>query len=227
MLLQCYSIEQHYYGKIMFCFADNGDFEAVWHQHCQDQSVLSVYAQSMKTLAQRHWTKNSKTRIDWCQETINEYFHGGGLRKVLEKEEKRQNREIRMKQDDAGRVGTAADDVQSSDLYQHKIVGRSTAGRDSCNVAGANSLIVSQNNSGRASIACASTKNADAKIQTMDGLRLFSTSDTPNTTSPDPARDHQGKQDIAMAANEQTERTPGSKEREKLIATPDHVFTQV
>ena len=36
----------------------------------------------------------SETRIDWCRDVINEYFRGDGLKKVLEKEERRKRYEL-------------------------------------------------------------------------------------------------------------------------------------
>ncbi|KAL8575514.1 hypothetical protein ACOMHN_013065 [Nucella lapillus] len=86
-----------------------GDFDAVWSQHCQDQAVLTTYAQSMKSLAEDHWTKKSKTRIDWCRDTINEYFHGGGLKKVLEKERKRHMRGLRTEVENLEKLELGAD----------------------------------------------------------------------------------------------------------------------
>ena len=35
----------------------------------------------------------TETRIDWCRNVINEYFRGDGLRKVVEKEERRKRYE--------------------------------------------------------------------------------------------------------------------------------------
>lgn len=79
-------------------FSDNGDYETVWHQHCQDQTLLSTYAECMQKLAQEHWTKRSQNRIDWCRLVINEYFLDGGLKKVLQKELKKQTFEENRKQ---------------------------------------------------------------------------------------------------------------------------------
>jgi hypothetical protein len=52
----------------------------------------------MKSLAQDHWTKNIHTRIEWCRDTIYEYFIGGGLQKALEKDEKRRVRGPKLNQ---------------------------------------------------------------------------------------------------------------------------------
>lgn len=37
----------------------------------------------------------SETRIDWCREVINEFFFHGGLQKVLEKEQRKEEHEKR------------------------------------------------------------------------------------------------------------------------------------
>ena len=214
----------------MCCFTDNGDFEAVWHQHCQDQSVLSVYAESMKTLAQHHWTKHSKTRIDWCRETINEYFLEGGLKKALEKEEKRQRHEIRRKQDEAGAVGTAADHhMQSSSLDHNKMAGRCTVGKGSCNVKQASSLNVPQNMSSP-SVTPASAENADANTSNSKTVATVCSSALQNTdtASCSSSQDRQDTEDTAKAVNEQTERLQGDQEGEKSAASnEDHIFMQV
>ena len=43
----------------------------------------------MHRLATEIWTKHPETRIDWCRTVCGEYFLGGGLQKVFEKEERR------------------------------------------------------------------------------------------------------------------------------------------
>ncbi|XP_077194614.1 S-adenosylmethionine sensor upstream of mTORC1 isoform X2 [Paroedura picta] len=45
----------------------------------------------MKNLADNHWTKTceGEGRIEWCCSVCREYFHNGGKRKALEKDEKR------------------------------------------------------------------------------------------------------------------------------------------
>lgn len=66
-----------------------GDFLRTWQDHCQDEEVLSEYADAMHHLAVDHWTKRPDTRIDWCRDTLLEYFLHGGLVKVLEKDARR------------------------------------------------------------------------------------------------------------------------------------------
>lgn len=213
----------------MCCFTDNGDFEAVWHQHCQDQSVLSVYAESMKTLAQRHWTKHSKTRIDWCRETISEFFREGGLKKALEKEEKRQRHEMRRKQEEAGAVGTAVDHHMQSSSLDHKMAGRCTVGKGSCSVKQASSLNVPQN-TGSPSVTPAGAENADANASNSKTVATVcsSASENTDTVSCSSSQDHQDTEDTAKAVNEQTERVQGDKEGEKSAASnEDYIFMQV
>lgn len=66
------------------------DFETVWKEHCTNQSVLSEYADAMYHLAHDHWSQLPKTRIDWCRDTIVEYFCHDGMTKAVEKEQRRQ-----------------------------------------------------------------------------------------------------------------------------------------
>ncbi|XP_060080978.1 S-adenosylmethionine sensor upstream of mTORC1-like [Ylistrum balloti] len=65
------------------------DFEQIWKEHCNDSNTLRQYADAMHQLATDHWTRLPETRIDWCRKTILEYFHGGGLKKALEKVSRR------------------------------------------------------------------------------------------------------------------------------------------
>lgn len=67
----------------------SGDHEKVWREHCQDKELLSEYADAMHHLATDIWTKHPETRIDWCRSTCMEFFHQGGLKKVLDKAERR------------------------------------------------------------------------------------------------------------------------------------------
>ncbi|XP_033745370.1 S-adenosylmethionine sensor upstream of mTORC1-like [Pecten maximus] len=68
---------------------DADDFEQIWKEHCSDTDTLRQYADAMHHLATDHWTRLPETRIDWCRKTILEYFHGGGLKKALEKVSRR------------------------------------------------------------------------------------------------------------------------------------------
>ncbi|XP_015270933.1 PREDICTED: probable methyltransferase BTM2 homolog [Gekko japonicus] len=68
-----------------------GDFDKIWREHCEDEETLCEYAEAMKNLADNHWTKTceGEGRIEWCCSVCREYFHNGGKRKALEKDEKR------------------------------------------------------------------------------------------------------------------------------------------
>ena len=102
------SYSNHYRFKhfhFFFIIIDHGDYEKIWNDHCKDKDLLTTYADCMHHLATDHWTKKSKTRIDWCRETALEFFHRGGLKQALEKDErKRRYQELRARQ------GHAAED---------------------------------------------------------------------------------------------------------------------
>ncbi|XP_058045720.1 S-adenosylmethionine sensor upstream of mTORC1 isoform X2 [Ahaetulla prasina] len=68
-----------------------GDFDKIWREHCEDEETLCEYAEAMKNLADNHWAKTceGEGRIEWCCSVSREYFHNGGKRKALEKDEKR------------------------------------------------------------------------------------------------------------------------------------------
>ena len=63
--------------------------EKIWKDHCSNWSILSEYADAMYHLARDHWSQLPKTRIDWCRDTILEYFCHDGMNKTLEKEQRR------------------------------------------------------------------------------------------------------------------------------------------
>ncbi|XP_008309925.1 S-adenosylmethionine sensor upstream of mTORC1 isoform X2 [Cynoglossus semilaevis] len=67
-----------------------GDFDKIWREHCEDEQTLSEYALAMKNLADNHWAKNSEGegRIEWCRSVCQEYFLNGGMKRMLEKDEK-------------------------------------------------------------------------------------------------------------------------------------------
>ncbi|KAM4601855.1 S-adenosylmethionine sensor upstream of mTORC1 isoform 3-T3 [Polymixia lowei] len=67
-----------------------GDFDKIWREHCEDEQTLSEYALAMKNLADNHWAKNSEGegRIEWCRSVCQEYFLDGGIKRMLEKDEK-------------------------------------------------------------------------------------------------------------------------------------------
>ncbi|XP_075998466.1 S-adenosylmethionine sensor upstream of mTORC1 isoform X3 [Genypterus blacodes] len=67
-----------------------GDFDKIWREHCEDEQTLSEYALAMKNLADSHWAKNceGEGRIEWCRSVCQEYFLDGGMKRMLEKDEK-------------------------------------------------------------------------------------------------------------------------------------------
>ncbi|XP_017545834.1 S-adenosylmethionine sensor upstream of mTORC1 isoform X1 [Pygocentrus nattereri] len=76
--------------KLRRKYIEVGDFEKIWREHCEDEQTLSEYAFAMKSLADNHWAKKceGEGRIEWCRSVCQEYFMDGGMRKVLEKDEK-------------------------------------------------------------------------------------------------------------------------------------------
>ncbi|XP_021431750.1 S-adenosylmethionine sensor upstream of mTORC1 isoform X2 [Oncorhynchus mykiss] len=67
-----------------------GDFEKIWREHCEDEQTLSEYALAMRNLADNHWAKTceGEGRIEWCRSVCQEYFQDGGMKRMLEKDEK-------------------------------------------------------------------------------------------------------------------------------------------
>ncbi|KAK0148153.1 S-adenosylmethionine sensor upstream of mTORC1 [Merluccius polli] len=67
-----------------------GDFEKIWREHCEDEQTLSEYALAMKNLADHHWANKceGEGRIEWCRSVCQEYFLDGGMKRMLEKDEK-------------------------------------------------------------------------------------------------------------------------------------------
>ena len=69
----------------------DGDYQKVWDQHCADKARLEEYASAMHMLAVNHWTKQApEGRVEWCYQTATEFFRGGGLRKLMEKQKRKQ-----------------------------------------------------------------------------------------------------------------------------------------
>ena len=63
----------------------------MWDQHCADKARLEEYASAMHMLAVNHWTKQApEGRVEWCYQTATEFFRGGGLRKLMEKQKRKQ-----------------------------------------------------------------------------------------------------------------------------------------
>ncbi|KAI3371106.1 hypothetical protein L3Q82_023738 [Scortum barcoo] len=76
--------------KLRRKYREVGDFDKIWREHCEDEQTLSEYALAMKNLADSHWTKNceGEGRIEWCRSVCQEYFLDGGMKRMLEKDEK-------------------------------------------------------------------------------------------------------------------------------------------
>lgn len=67
--------------KLRLDYQTNGDGDQVWRDHCEDAQTRKRYAQSMLQLATTIWPY--KDRIEWCHQTVREYFFGGGLEHSL------------------------------------------------------------------------------------------------------------------------------------------------
>ncbi|AWP08056.1 putative methyltransferase BTM2 -like [Scophthalmus maximus] len=76
--------------KLRRKYREVGDFDKIWREHCEDEQTLSEYALAMKNLADNHWTKTceGEGRIEWCRSVCQEYFLDGGMKRMLEKDEK-------------------------------------------------------------------------------------------------------------------------------------------
>ena len=69
--------------------AAGGDSDTVWYEHCSDTDTLARYAAAMHQLATDVWSRRDDTRIDWCRRACLDYFMGGGLQRLREKDERR------------------------------------------------------------------------------------------------------------------------------------------
>nr|XP_050047383.1 S-adenosylmethionine sensor upstream of mTORC1-like isoform X1 [Dermacentor andersoni] len=67
--------------KLRLDYQTNGDGDQVWRDHCEDIETRSKYAESMLQLATTIWPY--RDRIEWCYDTMREYFFGGGLERSL------------------------------------------------------------------------------------------------------------------------------------------------
>ncbi|MGH0138901.1 UNVERIFIED_CONTAM: hypothetical protein FKN15_002350 [Acipenser sinensis] len=76
--------------KLRKKYREVGDFDKIWREHCEDEETLSEYAVAMKNLADNHWAKtcDGEGRIEWCRSICQEYFLDGGMKRMLEKDEK-------------------------------------------------------------------------------------------------------------------------------------------
>ncbi|KAK7866292.1 hypothetical protein R5R35_007121 [Gryllus longicercus] len=64
-----------------------------WKEHCQEEKILSQYAEAMRQLALEHWEHNADkkvySRIQWIAEQSLKYFFNGGREMERNKEIKR------------------------------------------------------------------------------------------------------------------------------------------
>ncbi|GLH03387.1 S-adenosylmethionine sensor upstream of mTORC1 [Gryllus bimaculatus] len=64
-----------------------------WKEHCQEEKILSQYAEAMRQLALEHWEHNADkkvySRIQWIAEQSLKYFFNGGREIERNKEIKR------------------------------------------------------------------------------------------------------------------------------------------
>ncbi|XP_049578557.1 S-adenosylmethionine sensor upstream of mTORC1 [Syngnathus scovelli] len=83
-------VVKNVHRKLRRKYREVGDFDKIWREHCEDEQTLSEYAVAMKNLADNHWAVNCEKegRIDWCHSVCQEYFRDGGMKRMLEKDEK-------------------------------------------------------------------------------------------------------------------------------------------
>ncbi|KAL0968581.1 hypothetical protein UPYG_G00268830 [Umbra pygmaea] len=83
-------VVKNVHRKLRRKYREVGDFDKIWREHCEDEQTLSEYALAMKNLADNHWSKTSEGegRIEWCRSVCQEYFLDGGMKRMLEKDEK-------------------------------------------------------------------------------------------------------------------------------------------
>ncbi|GCC26542.1 S-adenosylmethionine sensor upstream of mTORC1 [Chiloscyllium punctatum] len=91
-------VVKNVHRKLRKKYREVGDFDKIWREHCEDEETLSEYAVAMKNLADNHWAKSceGEGRIEWCRSVCQEYFLNGGMKRVLEKDEKRARLAIAM-----------------------------------------------------------------------------------------------------------------------------------
>ncbi|XP_057693649.1 S-adenosylmethionine sensor upstream of mTORC1 [Corythoichthys intestinalis] len=83
-------VVKNVHRKLRRKYREVGDFDKIWREHCEDEQTLSEYAVAMKNLADNHWAVSCEKegRIDWCRSVCQEYFRDGGMKRMLEKDEK-------------------------------------------------------------------------------------------------------------------------------------------
>ncbi|XP_077567270.1 S-adenosylmethionine sensor upstream of mTORC1 [Stigmatopora nigra] len=83
-------VVKNVHRKLRRKYREVGDFDKIWREHCEDERTLSEYAVAMKNLADNHWavSREKEGRIDWCRSVCQEYFRDGGMKRMLEKDQK-------------------------------------------------------------------------------------------------------------------------------------------
>ncbi|XP_061532561.1 S-adenosylmethionine sensor upstream of mTORC1 isoform X1 [Phycodurus eques] len=83
-------VVKNVHRKLRRKYREVGNFDKIWREHCEDEQTLSEYAVAMKNLADNHWAANCEKegRIEWCRSVCQEYFWDGGMKRMLEKDEK-------------------------------------------------------------------------------------------------------------------------------------------
>lgn len=61
----------------------------MWLDHLKDRDGLEEYSKAMRCLATGPWAKQGGGRITWCVEVCKEYFVGGTLTKLIQKDLRR------------------------------------------------------------------------------------------------------------------------------------------
>ncbi|KAM9807865.1 S-adenosylmethionine sensor upstream of mTORC1 [Neosynchiropus ocellatus] len=76
--------------KLRRKYREVGDFDKIWREHVEDEQMLCEYALAMKNLADNHWSVSceGEGRIEWCRSVCQEYFLDGGMKRMLDKDEK-------------------------------------------------------------------------------------------------------------------------------------------
>lgn len=75
------SVIRGVHEKLRFSYQTTGDQDKVWKDHCADKKTRQEYAASMLRLATTVWPY--KDRIEWCHQTVRDYFYEGGLERSL------------------------------------------------------------------------------------------------------------------------------------------------
>ena len=68
--------------------------EEVWSHHLEDRDGLERYSKAMQSLATGPWAEQGAGRISWCVDACEEYFVGGALTKLLQKDLRRRGHDM-------------------------------------------------------------------------------------------------------------------------------------